>query len=378
MKVRILLLIIIIVLSSCPFLEDKFEPYRGTNLIAGADYSTAVPDGAADVYLSFAPAAETYNGSQAYVLTYNNLFPDGMFESGITNWTGTNTTPAYQTSDPNLINGGTMVVDIAVNNALVQADLHTLTDSLENGTYNVKFLYRADSTIRCQVNADPSYSSWSSGGGDGGSIDSPSFDNLNSFPPPDEFLEGAGSTVFAITNAAGTNQFNFGLDKGSNSQIADTFKAYIDDFRIVRTDQYYFLQYDIAGTHSAALPLVSGMYRFSLYIKNNPAAGSNNVFDSNSITMQLTAINKDLAPATARTVFHEKAGGWDSWTKVYVDMTVELSEEYPPEGSASPAPLFQLSVSPVDFVNGGEAVTAGSLLVSSPSFELFPDGYPEN
>ena len=166
-----------------------------------------------------------------------------------------------------------------------------------------------------------------------------------------------------------------------NSEQQALNKGSMSGMRAARTDISYNLTMFLSYYEEDRPPLISGAYRFSIWIKTDPAAASEHSFDAENMTLGIRA------PATGKQHFGafnssdiDEANqpiypsGWTDWTKISI--TTPLEEVMQTSArEASDYPVIELSVSPTYLQRqlGNESVTPCRILISSPSLEFLPD-----
>ena len=262
----------------------------------------------------------------------------------------------------------------------LSAGSNGLVDGVASGaTYLIQFDYRTDNSFFFQYYA-ANYSNiiWQAFGSQNGDPSSlpGSFDNTNTFPPsPDVFtiLEQSGPEFTVNGDAGSVHYFSFGTmdDPFEVSEYIVPQKAYIDNFRIVRTDIPPRLSLS-PNIEDTLHPLLSGSYRFSVWVKTDPEAGRNNRYHAAAITLRITGGGGTAGWIEKTVIYSAIETDWSDWTR----LTVDTDNIQIPVSSTEPA--MTVSVAPTDYTSQGvlSNIDAGSILVTGPHLELFPDGFP--
>ncbi|GAH76516.1 unnamed protein product, partial [marine sediment metagenome] len=153
---------------------------------------------------------------------------------------------------------------------------------VQNSFYLIRFDYRTESALIFEFNDETASLSWWKifGGIDGGAAGM-SFDNIVAFPPGK--LEGKfpNETVGSAANY----DYTFGSLDLNNSQPQE---GYIDNFRLIKTDISHKIRLFLSRSGDTLEPLISGSYRFSVYVKVDPSAGTINRFSAGRVTLGIT------------------------------------------------------------------------------------------
>ncbi len=389
---------ILFAIFACKPLGDLFSEYRNTNLLSDSAKSFSSSDWTPDqdtTYMNYEEVSGTgyeppdgFGNATVYRLEIKNLIPNGDFEastagSAPNGWIavngggGTDTLQVVNSGDGQ-ISGKTMY--FKTNNSADRMDFNIrdtttgATDGfLTNASYLVRYDYRTDGQLYFEYN-DTSISkySWTFYGGPNGERPS-SITNLIEFPPASIYEDFPDITVGSAT----TYNFTFGSLDTTKSGPQE---GYIDNFRLVRTDITYKLRLTLA-TEDTLQPLISGWYRFSIYVKRDPSAGSNNRFQCDRITLGISGggisesggeITFDESTYSNYAVYYDGQDdeNWSNWSLLSVDCFVQIPENIP-ETEAT----LQLSITPTDDTHGALNMDVGSILISSPSLVMSPDGF---
>ncbi|MGA2977031.1 MAG: hypothetical protein ABSF77_17120 [Spirochaetia bacterium] len=377
-----------LLLAGCAPATDPFASYRGVNLIAGISLSKwAADQGAA--YMTFEPvsaAAPSGGSTDVYRLEIRDLVPDGDFEQsavglGANGWTAINggglpdTLEVIDGAAAHAISGHTMHFSTNQVADLISFDLRGATwgardGFLANATYNLLFEYRTDAPLVFEYHTrtslpDSQICTWRVGGGASGATSDPSFDNLNEFP---------GALYAGQSEIAVDGESNALCAFGSiDPTLGQPQEAYIDNFRVVRTDIPCRARLLLHRQGDTSQPLLAGQYTFSVYVRSDPDVGTiPDRFASSSVSLGMlrrTPVSTDTVVTSGwQQAFQNGQDGLDfsSWTKLSIPLE---AEETDPGNSAT---TLELSVGPTDDTHGAEGKDCGSILISSPSLELVP------
>ena len=382
-------LLTLLVLVGCGPVTDPFAAYRGVNLIADIPLSRwATDQGPAFMtYEAVTSAAPPIGSADVYRLEIRNMVGDGDFEqspvaSGANGWIDVNNGGGADTLEviggaaAHAISGNTMHLATDHPADLISFDLRDATWGardvfLSNASYNLLFDYRTNGPLVFEYHTaaslpDQALHSWQLGGGAGGSMQNASFDNLNAFPG----ASLAGQSEITV-GAEASAECSFGsIDPLS---FHPSQEAFIDNFRVVRTDIESRARLLLKREGDTPQPLVPGQYTFSVYVRSDPDVGTTpNRFAAHRISLGIlrsTTVTTGTVVTTGwQKAFREGEGGLDfsAWTKLSI--TLEAGETDP---GASDSTL-ELSICPTDDTLGAAGKDCGSILVSTPSLELNP------
>ncbi len=368
-------LTVIFFLGSC-ILIDYFSGYSGKNLIS----HTALSQWAAtqsSPYMDYSAVTAAVAGTSGlpdstapiYRLENKNLFPDGDFEAstaglapGATGWSiSAGTYVVRPESFPHPLSDNALYFDLD-SNEFVSFELNNLLDTAyPSGSYVMRFSISGNSTGDITfVIDDASTSNISTF-----STSIPSANTALAFP---EDFDTVPQTEFII-HSDDTEYFRI------NSLTSDLLpEGYIDDIRVIKSDQKQtislLLPFD-DSEREGSLELISGWYRFSIYVKADPEAGDSNRFKTDSITLTIEAIDDDGLGGSIDSLSFNAAdySSFSTWTQIYIDADLQIDE---PADSADN--VIKLSVCPYCSISGALGIDAGSILISSPSLEYSSDG----
>ncbi len=374
-----------IVLASCSS-ESRFGAYEGVNLVSAyslgtdwvPDYNTASSPSAANsggIYMTYEDSGETYNGAPAYRLRTVNLFPNGDFEDVTkagthADWLNSDATyTSYSVATTDVIQGSySLTCRISNQSALIYFPLDSLADAFpEKIPYTFRFsLAYLDnkSNAAFEINGSTVLSDVQKTL----SLANPSGAADTTFTYPDDFTDSPfDNTTFR--NDAATPLY-FYLNTLSVTDARGPQSVSLDKIRFLRSDLGYKIRLKLFRTAAGRLELLSGTYRLSVYVKQDPNAGASNVFPASRISL---GINRTYDSVT-KTFLDDGSKGiaatsdWSGWTQVSATFKNVQVDTY---GSAYPC--LELTISATD--SAGDATRdVGSILISSPSLEFLPDG----
>ena len=391
MKRYLVLLLPLLVLIACDPV-DQFGDYRDVNLIDGKGFDSGVwePDRDESYYMNFEEVSSSIAGSTGdlpddsgiYRLEIPNLVPNGDFEGStvgggvpspwvLINTSGLSSADVVDTSSSYDINGNTFYYDIDDKETdRINYDMQSnLKDGFKEGkNYIIRFNIRSDGYTSFEYNDGssgfPGYS-WTLQAGTDMSI--------RSFPD-----ENIISLITAQSGA--THNFTIGA---LDPDVQRVQTAYIDNFRVVRTDIDQFVRYEVPVVDSSGSrpELIDGYYKFSVYIKEDPtnttiqsADKVANRFPASGVTLQMALkYDDEVYKTSAPAAFHpdDEDTDWSEWTKV----TLTSGDAFSVTQFGTTEKVFiELRITPTDAAQAGNNKDAGSLLIASPSLEYLPDG----
>ncbi len=355
--------------SGCSQVADLSE-YQGINYVESLVFDPAIEVNwdrdTTDTYLVFtAVVPSTTSGLPAGTSDYSrlevlNLMPDGGFENGIGDWT-----PVLSGGSANVVAGDTETIHSGDNSLKydlgaeerVDFDLDNLNGGItDNANYLIRFKFNMSGA---NLTAVFEYNDGANAY-DGG-IWTPKTDTAWTGNGYTEFRTSAGeeSIITAKTGAPGNDIFSI----GSINDLGDSQEGHIDDVRIVRTDISLCLRAVVPYEAQDRPDLVSGNYKFSIYVKKEDAADINpstadtpdseNRFPSQEITL---CINSNP------TVIDVSAVTDSAWEKVSAELFIQIDKDE----------SIQLSVSPIN-ITSPYLKDAGSILIASPALYFISD-----
>jgi hypothetical protein len=303
-----------------------------------------------------------------YRLENKNLMPDGDFEASTAGaapnpayWapTGTGTHEIRNSGHP--LNNNAMFFQETTTDYMT-FDLDNLIDTaLIYSSYVIRFSLSGDSTGDYQFRIDDA------GVGTDFIQYIPSIAvSSQAYNFPEDF-DTVPQTEFSINSDTQVFRINSELPGNLFSQT-----GYIDDVRVVKSDQMQHLQRLLPYTDTGrvdSLELISGWYRFSIWVKADPGAGSNNRFSSDAATLTISALDNDGIGGSSKSLCFSASdySSFTNWTKIYID--TELQIDAP---ASSDDNVIQLFICPCCSIGGARGADTGSILISSPSLEYSP------
>lgn len=363
--------------------EDRFFEYRGVNLIADyaldawvPDYNEAAapaPAQTGGIYMRYESAGATGpGGAEAFLLRTNNLFPNGDFEATTAGaqpagWAFSGASADYSVTDgTRTIAGKALRFDIDDENSLIYFPLDGLADGFipAPASYTVRFAVKyqeGQQTLLFEIN-ESTNELWKTTM----SLTLPEFPAV-SYAFPDDFITDVrdNSTYRPSTS----NAMSFYINSVSPDPARGAKQGSIDNLRFVRSDLSYKIRLRLRREDTSPLPLPSGTYRLSVYVKQDPSAGSGNVMRSSGIAL---GINRNwdgvnfLGLQDAPGIPADPS--WADWTLVSADFpSVQID---PP--AADTDYNIELTISATDSASNSLR-DAGSILISRPALEFLPD-----
>ncbi|GAB4364617.1 MAG: hypothetical protein Kow009_01360 [Spirochaetales bacterium] len=350
------------VFSSCSSV-DHFSEYTGVNLLEGKSLADWVPDyneastpapanPEGGVYMLYESAGSTagYGGGEAYRLRTKNLFPDGDFESGSihSGWQPGGGASAPSLSGTDSISGNwALEYDLTSTSHYISFPLSNLTDEFQGDVpYSFRFdvKYTSGNKLIFDINTLSSEDKTNILNLQQPSEDTTIFSYPEDFPLSARIHEVYGQTsLYFLLNTVITTE-------------ADPQKGLIDNIRFLRSDLEYRIRLVLPRDDPddpSRLPLPSGSYRFSFYVKQDPDAGSNNVFPASRISF---GIDNAAHSVDASTIGSDWTQVEHTFTNIQID----------PDSS------IELWISATDSTEDFYR-DCGSILISSPSLEFLPE-----
>lgn len=345
---------------------DRFSEYRGVNLLEGISFGEWTPDyneasapepanTDGGVYMLYEPAGATagYNGSEAYRLRTKNLFPNGDFEDPLSGWTVQGTGSSYSLTNAagEAIQGNSLKYTILNSSHYIYFPLSSLSDGfiLSSSTTTAQYTFRFDlnypgaPSLSFDLNTDPSSDSTHYF-----ELPKPA-ESLSYYRYPTDFP--ASPLINTVFRSDNTPYFFFLNTDIPNKGDAQT--GILDSIRFLRNDLEYKVRLVLERNDPERLPLPSGSYRFSFYVKQDPQAGSGNVFPASRLSFGIgSASNAVDAPSVN-----------SDWTLVegtFNNLQID------------PGSTMELWISATDSSNSFYQ-DCGSILLSSPSLEFLPE-----
>ncbi len=136
-----------------------------------------------------------------------------------------------------------------------------------------------------------------------------------------------------------------------------------------RTDMDQYIFFDVPYQETAGLPLVSGAYRFSVWIKaeidGQVTPGVSNRYRASGIVLEIDDDITDIASGTQEAIYLSIS---DQWTRISVTKPDVFIDNDPLPADTDT--MIQLRITPITTYTGGGSMPLGSLLVAEPTLEL--------
>jgi hypothetical protein len=370
--------------GACTF-NSPFSPYSGVNLIAKRQFDASSAPWAASYsqtnaypYITMTQVTAAVAGTTAglpsdatglFRLESPNLVTGGDMEAGVGGWSASNTTVGTTTTAPNAIDGTSLTFSFKQSYSTPPLIEFALDSALADGgvtdaNYRINFDYNVYSTATTEFDYEDGSSTLLSTPWSLNTVGLDVTDMLH-FPP-----EGLSSDIFWGPSAA--HVFSIGR---LSVDAVNTENGDLDNFRVVRDDIDSYFRLSVPYRDSGRPDLMTdGIYEFSVWVKlEDPASvtpNTANAFNATGITLGINdarkmftinnAINAPTSPAsTALTLTSTR------WTKISMKAQIETSVPSNPSST-----LVDLYIAPTNIY----AKDAGSILVSTPTFELQPNG----
>lgn len=409
----------LLLLFSCD--EQLFTEYDGQSFLSTTslqtdswelmpDYSFVSGTSSTD-YMDFSLDSSTGgpNGGPSYRLEIKNLLKNGDFETGSTTepWFLYNSsTKVIDTGDIpgtlEIINSGSYEID----NKTVRINLSTnerakivFTDALINSntyapnkSYFFKYDYRTGSPLNIfyipqwdSSTTEPDLGDFyyfQSFGGIGGSSDLQDISIRNTYPPLDPTVTESRSP-----NRITASGYDVLLNTDSLTFAGSSQGGSYDNMRIIRSPEGEFdlkLRLKMNQDHRTDLQLISGYYRFSVWVKEADLSAVNNCFHADRIELGIQGYDSEnQLNVEDYQVFYETqllsdlyslrdggsySGDWSSgWTQLILasEKNIQLPD-------ISEETIMELTISPSNpgiTDNSWNRLSAGSILISEPVLE---------
>lgn len=305
-----------------------------------------------------------------YRLSITNLIPNGDFESALSaDWVDVGGATSSTVGDPghtNIASVDFFQGDVLSFNTIqpstdrIELDLDIVSyDTLITGAF---YLIRYDFS---SISPGTKYFQMQ-GLGDQG-IWTPNIDLENTVYslPADFTVPGLETQFWSET----TNIFTIGTTEVGGSAMS----GYMDNLRMLRTDIENRIVLEVPWSTEGTRPdLVSGHYRFSVYIKNIPLSElPANEFQSKSVTLGISTTFGGLNSIYNQAVHQSDDPGanWDEWTQISVDSFLQVDE---PATDPTDTVIF-LCITPTN-KQSATFKDVGSVLIAAPSLHYSSDG----
>jgi hypothetical protein len=352
----------VILYISCDQDPTILTEYEGVNLIAnkGFDSGDWVPD-QGSTYMNFEEVAGValpadVADSAVYRLEIRNLVEDGDFEQStvglapVAAWSTSGITPDPADDEPVIevaeisdFDGKCLDFDVPSPNKAVEFDLGSILDGYQQSkSYILRFDFKPDSEALY-------------------------FYYFPTYDSDDYFTDLHTADAKEITVYDFPADFEITTSEFTSTGSADAFyiteapqSGYIDNFRIVRTDIPLRIRITLPWADTGRpdeLPLVSGWYEFSLWVRSDTVAADNR-FESHDVTI---GVENDIA------VFPDRGTPLDmnGWARISMVAFVQIDAPEDPSEH-----VLELSVSSTD-LKYANSRDVGSLLIAAPALELF-------
>ncbi len=384
--------------ASCSLNTDYFSEYNNVNLLKNWDFPTTsagTPVWALATTTDYMTWSDLGAGtgptstSHGYQLEIKNLIPNGDFTASTAGQTLIgNPASAWSVSgsgSATVLASGTQVstqnastitltapsvqwtsqkstdtLSLNLNSALGTSSLTGHPPLWTTGQYvlQMDFIDLFTSTP-CQLNFVPTT-------GSAVSWTYPNSSQTNSFQVQHLYLiNSSGPNGSQIGNAFSYSGANDALIFSYTSGTQDLV---FSSLRLVRSDVPLNVTTSLPSLTSGSLQLIPGTYQFSVWVKDDPQAGSNNHFVATGLTITLTAATQPGNNGTFETYFPRPSAGWPTWTQLTLPLGTVDFVDYDSQHTGSPA--LTISLSPTNIYNDSQTLDAGSLYVASPTLQF--------
>ncbi len=359
-------------LTGCSY--DYFSRYESKNLIQHlslADWTLSVSTTYMDYSTVTAAVAGTSGLPDAaaaiYCIENLNLVPDGDFEATTpdTNsfpagWDNSNADAGDGVESGSPIDGQALRFDEGIGEYLTY-DVNTISDgAIPDSNYLLRFDLSGDNTGNYYFRIEDT-----SGSGNVTTYSANLLQSGTAFAFPADF-SSISLTEFLI-HTDDSEVFHINL-----SDV--TLQAgYIDNFRIVKSDQDQNISIElpfIDENRIDSLNLISGYYRFSVWVKADPNAGVSNTFAAEAVSLSISSLDEEGLASRANSAAFDASdySSFSNWTEIYIDAELQIALPYWGETT-----VIKLQISPGDITAGASGIDSGSILVSTPGLYYSPD-----
>ena len=297
-------------------------------------------------------------------LAITNLIDNGDFESSLSGWNSVNGATATRETAPDqtntreeaLFRGNALRFSLQDSSNLLEYDLNAsnnVADGLVNEAfYLIRFDFSADNqgVKYFQLQGHSSEFNWAP--------------NLES-----------SATIYSLPNYFTNIDSNFSPETDNVFTIGTlsggaAMAGYMDNLRMVRTDIDNKIILPVPYRAEGRPDLVSGTYRFSVYIKQVESLPLNE-FHAQSVSLGMSATDGGLHLVENHAIYHSDDPGadWSSWTQVTVESYLQI--DTPPEDPEDP--VVYLTITPTD-IQLAQTKDVGSILVAAPQLRYSKDG----
>ena len=377
MRKRILvptsLIILLLSLSSC-IQPDYFSAYKGKNLVG----HKALSDWTAsrnDTYMLYETVSSADAGgttglpagtTEIFRLENRNLTPHGDFEDVTTlaaaGWTASGGTNSISAA-AHPLSGKAMRFEL-ITSDYITYDMNGIADgAVVDGNYLFRFQFSGDLSETYHFELD-------SGGAEVLEF-KPSVETANfKYSFPESFGNSIQITNFTVKSNDGSK---FRINKTSDGL---NLRGYLDNFRVLKNQSQsadLSIPYGDSG-RANSLTLINGTYRFSVWVKKDPAAATTaNRFDSSAVTLKLEYFKAEGTASAGSAVKTFKAAdnsNFTSWTQLFLTVSnVQIAVPY-----NTTTEVLKLSIFPTDSTGGALTMDSGSILISAPALEYSATG----
>lgn len=392
--------------------EQLFTEYDGQSFLSSTsiqsdnwelmpDYSFESGTSATD-YMDFSLDSSTGgpNGGPSYRLEIKNLLKNGDFEDGtILPWFFID---SGGSGNFGLINSGIYEVDNFTARINLEKDdrakiiytdafINTFT-YVKNKSYFLKYDYRTGSPLNLYYipqwsASDPDqflqdFTYYQSYGGIGGAVLDQSINNLNTYPPLDPT-----TTSPRIPNKTTASGYETTLNTDSLTFAGSAQGGSYDNFRIVRSTEGNFdlsLRLKLNIDHRPDLELISGYYRFSIWVKAATLTAGENTYATDRVELGIQGYDTDnhlnvedyqvfYSTQTLSDLYSLKDEGSypGDWTSDWVQLIL-ASNQTIQVPNISEETVMELTISPSNpgiTDNSWNRLSAGTILISEPTLE---------
>lgn len=364
-------------LESAEFLTDAQRQLDTVTPEWYIDYgqTTTYADYVQVTYVPAAQAGTTVNlptgyDNYIYRLSITNLIPNGDFESALSaDWVDVGGATSNTVADPgdtkadgeDLFHGDVLSFStIAFSTDRIELDLKIIGQDglLSDAFYLIRFDFSSNSTgsKNFQLQGHGEQGIWTANITTANTV----------YSLPSDFEDPGIETQFTPET---TNIFTIGTTEAGGKAIS----GYMDNLRMIRTDIENRIVLEVPWSTGGTRPdLVSGFYRFSVFIKNVPLAELPvNEFQSKNVTLGISSNLGGVGSNCNQAVHQSSDSGanWDEWTLVSVDSFIQVDE---PATDPTDTVIF-LYIAPTN-KQVATSKDVGSILIAAPSLHYSSDG----
>lgn len=374
------LLAVSLLATSCQLDTDYFDDYRGVNLLENWDFGTGRWSlDAESEFMTWEPVSgQGYEGHQGYRLEIKNLVPNGDFgdealtpDSGPiatvpTNWTLDGGTVEYgSVHDTVSLSGRSLRWKAAAGGDTLRIDLATALGAAwkPSTSYRVRFDFaNLGATGLLNVNLVETYPNPLSDGSlaEGGGM----WDQTN-------LTIGVVSSISKrFTQPASTEPRSLVWGPLTGAGVSDVA---IDNLRVFLDAGNRSVTASLPSLDSGTLTLLpgekTGMYRFTVWVKDDPEAGDNNRFAAQAVSIRVVARVKSGTGSPSPGLFVRPQGGWSDWTPLRLDLGFDFVDD---DADLGGQPALTISVAPTVLGTDVAGADVGAVLVSHPVLTFNP------